>query len=480
MKRFRVAFLLLMSAALALVPKSAFAQQGGYAIFAPFISSLHADVNGDTVKLVWKDSSSVRGPVYVYRSLAPFANGVQFNKNEVVEVPYGRQAYSELASSKGDWYYYVVASDEKEQKYEIIIPLSNIIQIKVDGQNHSFDAASSNIPTSAVTRSYNDRPMQPMPAQSPVENSAFNALWPDYPPNRNFQSTETINVGGITANADNNHVRITFSSEYQGKNAVLYRSIVPIRRFSDLLTATVVQVGVNSPYLDNVTAGVPYYYAIVYEEDIKAGVAEIMPGLNATVIPAEVSSGRRNAASTSGTSVSSGFVGKPGFSYQPVPNTAIDEVQKLTVPGSGRGSEKSSFSTINSPPQITQELNRREPEVIGNVKNPLAPVLLREPRVINQDLQNNSTTGDDGILSSIVKGPFMWRDWNTSRDKLLGFLSEPRSSTSIARARFYLGQCYYFIGNYRGSLTEFLSVQSRWPDEIAVWVQACLSKIADQ
>jgi len=55
------------------------------------------------------------------------------------------------------------------------------------------------------------------------------------------------------------------------------------------------------------------------------------------------------------------------------------------------------------------------------------------------------------------------------------YLSLPRSKGVEARARFYLGQTLYFIGNYRGALFEFLSIKSIHPVEANMWIDSILA-----
>jgi TolA-binding protein len=51
----------------------------------------------------------------------------------------------------------------------------------------------------------------------------------------------------------------------------------------------------------------------------------------------------------------------------------------------------------------------------------------------------------------------------------------PRSSPAESRARFYLGQAYYYSGNYREALFEFLLIRDVFPAEGSEWVQATLA-----
>jgi TolA-binding protein len=129
-----------------------------------------------------------------------------------------------------------------------------------------------------------------------------------------------------------------------------------------------------------------------------------------------------------------------------------------------------------TPPRA--ELSPDAAKVLGNIPpagNRAGP--LRKPRVFNQDLETPAG-GEEHTLRSIVQGSFSRKEWESARDELIRYLALPRSSLPEARARFYLGQCYYFTGAYRESLFEFLSVQSIYPAEAAEWIRPVLNLLA--
>jgi TolA-binding protein len=54
----------------------------------------------------------------------------------------------------------------------------------------------------------------------------------------------------------------------------------------------------------------------------------------------------------------------------------------------------------------------------------------------------------------------------------------PRSPASEARARYYLGQSYYFAGKNREALFEFLLVQSQYGAEANDWIRSLLPNLS--
>ena len=104
---------------------------------------------------------------------------------------------------------------------------------------------------------------------------------------------------------------------------------------------------------------------------------------------------------------------------------------------------------------------------------------LKKPRVFARDMTAPETGGEDYALSLIVRGPFAARNWESARDELVRFLALPRSAEAKARARFYMGQCSYFLRRPRESLFEFLSIQDKYPGEVREWIQASLDMLKE-
>ncbi|MDR2658619.1 MAG: hypothetical protein LBC27_01335 [Spirochaetaceae bacterium] len=440
--------------ALLLVVNAAFTQTKG-AIFAPFVSGLKAGVNGRQVRLSWTDSESVKGPVYIYRSVQPYQDIQGEITGQIAEVAYGAQTYTDNAPADGKWYYFAVASDPKKQKYQLILPYNNTIDVTVDVSSMKN---SENEEYGTVFYDNSGTSPTPEPYQNAYRNTPSLPPYPQFDGIINPPARGSIN--GITTVASGKGIEIKFYETEPSKNAVLYRSIQPLRSFSDLITATVVALNVRSPYMDYVTPGVPYYYAIVYEDDIRSGRGEIFPGSNATFIPVEVSLNQNQTPpetaaetppSNTNTSVPNGY-------YYPPPE----------VYGSAAYSSPPQNPNASNQPQANRSYPYQTNEAL----------ILREPRVFNRDMQA-SNEADDQRLALIVQGPFMWRDWPAARERLTEFIVETPNGYAADRARFYLAQCWYFIGDIRMALSTFLRLQTTYPEETAIWIQASLNKLAE-
>jgi hypothetical protein len=491
----RVCFVL---TALVVAWSTAFSQTSEV-IFAPFVSRLSAAVSGRQVRLSWLDSNSVDGAVYIYRSVQPYTtnDAADISQGFVATVPHGTQTYTDAVPKDGKWYYFVAASDTSQQKYTLLIPFSNTIDVTV-GTGGSAQVSASPYAEDGpaideyapVFYNFYGSQFMSEPSQMPytqggvqVTGSApvspqapANAAWPPYnlveglinPPAR-------ASITGVMAVSTGKGIEITFNAPDTTKNAVLYRSIQPLRSFSDLLTATVVGLSVKSPYTDYVTPGVPYYYAVVYEDDIRLGKGDIFPGSNSTFIPAEVPVNQTPAASAP---VAGGYT--PYIQPTPQPSTPVtpswSNERGAQSGGSlyGNGAYGRDGGAYTRTPDYYNGISEYETRPYQNQTD--ETLVLSEPRVFNRDMQSPSEP-DDKRLSQIIQGPFMWRDWQQARSQLTDFIVSASNSAAVERARFYLAQCWYFIGDIRTALSSFLKLQPIFPDEISIWIQASLNRI---
>ena len=104
---------------------------------------------------------------------------------------------------------------------------------------------------------------------------------------------------------------------------------------------------------------------------------------------------------------------------------------------------------------------------------------LKRPRAFSRDLEESPAHVDDYKLILIVRGPFAERNWEHTADELVNYLTEPRESESEARARFYLGQCYYFLGEPWYGMFEFFAIHDRFPCETSEWIKASVDMMND-
>jgi hypothetical protein len=363
-------------------------------IFAPFVSQLDVELRNNLIRLSWRDAEDIQGPVYVYRSETPFP-GTTAALPIPVEVPYGTGFYLDEADQPGAIYYFVVASDEWGRKYPLSIPYTNTLSITVEPEN-----VPGYVPSN--------------PAAGPVSVPA---------------------IEGLSAHIEDGKVILSFSRGDSRKNLILYRSLNPIRRQEDLLTALIIQQKLSSPFIDYPLPGIPYYYAVIYEEELSTGLVAIRSGYNAT----------------------SNAVTIPKDSSHPLSSREIP-LPRINL-----------SNTAGAPAALGPEASRAAASIERRSgKNPI-----QITELFPEDLEKGAA-GEEYQLRIIVQGYFSLQDWEKAEEEFLRFLDLPRTERIQAKAHFYLGQVYYFQNKSREALFHFLDAQELYPGESNRWIQAVL------
>ncbi|MDR2020422.1 MAG: hypothetical protein LBQ14_06635 [Treponema sp.] len=389
------------------------AQEAG--IPGTVVSGLEAVTRNNLVRLSWKDSEAASGPVYIYRSSRPFeASGPGvFSAQRPVEVPYGAESYIDDVESAGRVYYFVAASSDSGDLHLQVIPRINTLGIDVAG-----------------------------------------------PPSSTAASPQPRGPGGIFGleiRQEGEGVVIRYQTT-SGANTMLYRSVKPITHTTDLLSAVIVQSSLSSPFTDYPVPGIPYYYAVIFEDELRRGNVGIYPGYNAATRAVEIQADR---------------VGLPRAAELrslPLPLMSLN----YAVPGIDN------FSELRNP--IPLGLNAAK--ALGSLRRgretPAPPS--RASRAFSQDLEtdNRGVPAENLALRAIVQGPFAGGDWETSRRELDRHLSSHHSVINEARSRFYRGQCLYFSGAWREAFYEFLLIRNYFPVEVREWLDSCLETLVNR
>ena len=373
-------------------------------VFAPFVSQLEGEIRNNLIRLSWKDARDIRGPVYVYRSDMPFSAVLVLPTP--VEVPYGRGSYLEEAETPGIFHYMVVASDQYGRKY--ILPILNT-------NTASITVPPENIP------GYRER----LNEGARLATSAPNAPVPS--------------IQGINVRMEEDRVIISFSGADREKNLLLYRSLSPITKQEDLLSALIIKQKASSPLIDYPLPGIKYYYALIYEEDLAAGLFSVRSGYNVT-----------GAVQVAGSA-------RSGSRTMPLPGLNLSAPPQDSFPGF--------FS--ESPGSVLFSMERSS----GNTSK-------KSPEVFPDDLAKGGT-GDEYQLRLIVQGYFSLKEWGKAAEEFRRYLELPRPKDFRARAQFYLGQVYYFQGKPREALFQFLLAQEQYSEDCNSWIQSVLSDFAN-
>ena len=108
---------------------------------------------------------------------------------------------------------------------------------------------------------------------------------------------------------------------------------------------------------------------------------------------------------------------------------------------------------------------------LGNTK-PIQKKLLT-PYIFEEDIILPAG-GDDYFLFDILKKYFINKKYKQSIAQLSAFLAQNRSTEVQSRAKFYLGQSYYFEGEYSKALINFLEIEDTYPILTKKWMDSAL------
>ncbi|MCL2277301.1 MAG: hypothetical protein FWC21_05325 [Treponema sp.] len=370
--------------------------------YIPYVTQIQAEVRNNLIRLTWTDSKDALGPVFIFRSTRPFSGVIPPNIRPVT-IRYGEQFYIDDTDDMENLYYFIAASDTAGRRYDIILPGINSTSL--------FTAQGLEDETGDLRGA--------MAAES--AEGLYN----------------------LTAEQSGDRIIITFETAQSWRNAIMYRSTQPINRVQDLLNAVIIHHGAVSPSIDLPVAGISFYYAVIFEDEIASGDFGIKPGINATV----------TAVTLHSDAIERGM--------RPIP-----------LPTLNTGTEGGFFITEipNQIPLSGESLN-----ILGiNQMPPKAPLEPKRPRVFSVDLIA-PTGGEESVLFQIVIEYFVKFDWENARINLQHYLSLPRSREAEARARFYLGQSLYYSGYFREALMEFLAFRSFNSGEANKWIDAVLT-----
>ena len=262
-------------------------------------------------------------------------------------------------------------------------------------------------------------------------------------------------VQRIETTVQEDRVVISFIPEQLGTPCVLYRSTTPITTTRDILSAVIIQSGIQtSPFIDYPIPGLPSYYALLEERAVREGRLALVPGKNTTLVPVEIPLG-------------TGRIGLPPLEHSlrniPLPYIASLEYSKPGILLMGV-----------TPPQSLSESVRKAMEALPR------GIPLRRPskslQVLAPDWET-PTGGEAYQLQQIVQAYVVKEKWDEALKALGNFLSLRRSAEIEGRAHFYRGQAYYFSGEYEKALFAFLLAQTTYPRESAEWIQGVLQQL---
>jgi hypothetical protein len=307
-------------------------------------------------------------------------------------------------------------------------------------------------------------PAQPQAAEGPAAPSteAAAAPKPASPSDQNeTQSAAQPFVSAIAAKAKGDAIIISYKASPKSR-LVLYRGTAPIAEAADLLDATLVAAFTDKDgnFADYPVPGVDYFYALLGEEDLKAGKIVLTAGVNTLSQPAQVNAG----------SVSSGLSETPPASRTPpLPYLLMED-------GASGGLVLAEQEGLSPAQPVSPDTEKAIASLLA--KAPKIKPAMPATSLLPEELSAPSG-GEDYALSLIVSDRIVAKDWPAAADQLRKYLSLNRGPKATARARFYLGEALAYTGSGRDAFFEFLSAQELYPSETKPWIEYVLSTLRD-
>jgi hypothetical protein len=418
----------------------ALAAEGGAlapeAVFAPFPSKLRVAVKGDQVILTWIDSPDVKGSYVVYRFTAPINTGNLESASKLAVVEPGVQAFTDRPGDSTPYYYLVLALADDGSPYQVFIPARNSTSAAVAAEAPAQPAAPAVVASQPAPAPAPEAPKVPAPAR----------------PSEPFADALSASIKG--------EALILSYKAPAGARLVLYRGTTRIKAASDLLDATLVAAFADKDgtFADYPVPGVQYYYALLGENDLKAGMVALFPGRNSLEEPVGLKA----------IGAYSGFV-------EVSPNSRTPPLPYL-IPDGGSAAGGSSGPRDEAPPEktIAPDTKKAVDSILSAAPSlqPPMPALGFLPEELS-----SPSGGEDYALSIIVNDRLAAKDWEGAADQLRKYLSLNRGPKAAARAHFYLGQALAYTGAYRDAFFEFLSARELYPSDAKSWIEFVLSRL---
>lgn len=249
-------------------------------------------------------------------------------------------------------------------------------------------------------------------------------------------------------------VVISWKASHTGRNLILYRASQEFESLQSLANAVPVASITDKgfPYIDYPPLGLPYYYAIIEENELDSNI-KFLRGKNTIEEPVSVlSSGQ--AVNVNG-------------------NTEIERALPLPVLNPKNEINKKSLFFSTETETIINGLTKNtvyEQFKLSDYKHEIY-IFLEDTAA--------SDSGEKMELYNILQKNFLTKNWNSAEKDLNTFLKIKRTSRTSARSLFYLAEALFFQKRYGDALLKFLAVQDLYPKQAAEWIQYCILELSN-
>lgn len=288
--------------------------------------------------------------------------------------------------------------------------------------------------------------------------------------------------------------------------AKLYRASKPISSYKEIEADFPIAVLTETRHTDSIQKAGDYFYAVIAitpHGDYKA----VIPGMNATARGAQAKIPEKRAGENFRESQNfeneieenyfENFGGKSAGNFDANSNEKFQEI----VADSDFEIPRDSKEKKSRLPALTHESEFRMREmplplptdILGFGQD--ARAMSDNAKQIVENLANGSTKqkpepfktpyffeddmfapdgGDGYILFETLREGLVQRKYRESVGLFIDFLSVNRNAAVTNRAEFYLGESFYFCGEYKNAVQCFLAVQEIFPALAKKWIDSSL------
>jgi hypothetical protein len=104
----------------------------------------------------------------------------------------------------------------------------------------------------------------------------------------------------------------------------------------------------------------------------------------------------------------------------------------------------------------------------------------KEPRKFGDKAVVWFSPRDGGELEDLLADSFEEQKWENGLSIIGSYMQTRRSADEQSRARFYKGQCLYFLGRYEEAFMEFIFAQDASYTQVQPWLDDIISILAAQ
>jgi len=381
-------------------------------VFAPFVSRMRVAVKDPQVRLTWQDAreSGVTG-YQVYRHTRQVDADTLGSATHVGSVQPGVETFLDTPKTPGSYYYAVLAENADGKQWQVFVPFRNIT-------------------------------IEPV---TTTKNATQEEL--------------AAHVTAIQAVRTGDRVTVTFRAARSGRTLVVFRNTAPITS-TDALSASTGVTTVDSSTLrvtDYPVPGVPYYYAVFDSALVADARTKFVAGENVTGHPVEVPLGKQV----------SGMPSIPQNTARQRPLPYLQLTRSLEDGTNLRAGTPSFPEKATLVPATQQAASLLLRGVVLPAEEPLSPDTLQVDRAAG-------SKGAAYTLSTIVNGVFAERKWEETVTLMQNLLTLPLSPDLAARAHYYEGQAYYFLGKKRQAALSFLFAREYYYSQANRWLNRIL------